>query len=84
MQQQHNGFPPRTYAPIPEDHLLHNYRLLQQQAKGARLCCVVKADAYGHGTQTVVRALRCAGGVVFSCGMREPLTVSVECGFLSA
>lgn len=71
MQQQDNGFKPRTYALIHEDHLLHNYRLLQQQAKGARLCCVVKADAYGHGTQTVVRALRCAGADFFAVSCVE-------------
>jgi len=39
----------------------HNARVLQERADGADLMAVIKADAYGHGTAPVARALHEAG-----------------------
>lgn len=47
---------PRKY--INGEALLSNYRSLQKLCASSRLMAVVKADAYGHGLQTVVRLLQ--------------------------
>lgn len=46
----------RSQAQISVSALQHNARLLARQA-GARLIAPVKANAYGHGLEVVVRAL---------------------------
>jgi len=43
------------------DHLIHNYRLLQQRAHKASVMAVVKADAYGHGLEHIAPALAAEG-----------------------
>ncbi len=45
-------------ARISRSALLHNYRLAQARASGARAWAVIKADAYGHGQWRAVDALR--------------------------
>ncbi len=49
--------PRPTIAQINIDHLRYNYRLLNQQAKGANTMAVVKANAYGHALSLVAPAL---------------------------
>ena len=40
----------RTWAEIDLDALANNYRRVREAADPkARVCCVVKADGYGHG-----------------------------------
>ena len=40
----------RTWAEINLDNIEHNYNIIRQKAdKKAMLCCVIKADGYGHG-----------------------------------
>ena len=40
----------RTWANIDLDAAKHNYRIIQNQLNnGTKLCCVVKANGYGHG-----------------------------------
>ncbi len=39
----------RTWAEIDLDAVASNFKAIKAPAGGARLCCVVKADAYGHG-----------------------------------
>ena len=40
----------RTWAEINLDNIEHNYRVIRQQTNPeAKLCCVIKADGYGHG-----------------------------------
>ena len=46
-----------NWAHIDLDALAHNARVLAANAAPARLICVVKADAYGHGAPRVARAL---------------------------
>lgn len=54
------------WAEIDLDALTHNFTLIQQRAGSARICAVVKADAYGHGDRVVARALAAAGAAWFA------------------
>ena len=46
----------RTWAEIDLDAVAYNFREIQKRLNpGTKLCCVVKADAYGHGSVTVDR-----------------------------
>ncbi len=57
----HHHAPPRSWAEIDLSALQHNYRYAQQQAGGAEVMAVVKANAYGHGYERVIRALHPLG-----------------------
>jgi len=48
-------------AAVDLSALRHNVRVLQEQAEGADLMAIVKADAYGHGAVPVARTLRDEG-----------------------
>ena len=40
----------RTWAQISLNRIEHNYKIIREQINpGTKLCCVIKADAYGHG-----------------------------------
>lgn len=44
----------RTWADINMDAIDHNFRAIRNALKpGVKMCCVVKADAYGHGAPMV-------------------------------
>lgn len=44
------NFVKRTWAEINLDNLTHNFRLIRENIdKSCKLCCVIKADGYGHG-----------------------------------
>lgn len=74
------------WAEVNLDALVHNYQVICKHT-GARVCAVIKADAYGHGSVAVARALQQAGASVFavSClaearelrrhGIRVPLLI---------
>ena len=48
----------RVYARIDLDALLHNLSLIRDSIDpGTGMCCVVKADAYGHGAVEVAKAV---------------------------
>ncbi len=47
----------RTWAEIDMDALAHNFNLVKKNAKSAKIFSVVKADAYGHGLDSVVKVL---------------------------
>ena len=47
----------KTWAEIDLEALRHNYRLLKKHIGSARMICVLKADAYGHGADSCARAL---------------------------
>lgn len=49
--------PPRAWAEIDLDALKKNYQYALTQSNGAEVMAVVKANAYGHGVENVVRAL---------------------------
>ena len=52
-----SAFSRPNWARIDLDALRHNARVLAAHAAPARLICVVKANAYGHGAVPVARAL---------------------------
>lgn len=49
-------------ATIHTDALRHNLGVMRVRAPGSRVMAMVKADGYGHGLETAVRALRDADG----------------------
>jgi alanine racemase len=50
-----------VWAEIDLDAIAHNVRMLAQRAAPAKLCAVVKANAYGHGAPAVAAAAIDAG-----------------------
>lgn len=56
----------RTWAEISVSALVHNFKTIKNSAKDCRLMAVVKADAYGHGTDIVLPALISAGADCFA------------------
>lgn len=44
-------------AVVDTGALQHNLRVLERRAAGARVCAVVKANAYGHGVDAAARGL---------------------------
>ncbi len=48
-------------AHINHQHLQHNYALLQERAGSAEIMAVVKANAYGHGIESIASSLSDAG-----------------------
>lgn len=51
----------RTRARVDVEAFAHNVRLAARLAGAARVLAVVKADAYGHGAETLARAALAAG-----------------------
>lgn len=52
----------RAWAEIDLDALAHNYRQIRSTLQAAcKLCCIIKADAYGHGAVRVAKALAALG-----------------------
>ena len=52
----------RTWAEIDLDAVAYNFREIQKRLNpGTKLCCVVKADAYGHGSVTVAKEYEAMG-----------------------
>ena len=47
----------RAWAEIDLDALLHNHRAVRARFEGAKICAVVKADAYGHGAVRIAQLL---------------------------
>ena len=39
----------RTWAEVYLHNLRHNFEMVRKAAKSSKVCCVVKANAYGHG-----------------------------------
>jgi alanine racemase len=61
-----------TYAEIDLSAVVHNYRLLCDEAGAdVTLLAVVKANAYGHGAIAVSRALADAGAPMFAVASIE-------------
>ncbi|QEY35738.1 alanine racemase [Caproiciproducens galactitolivorans] len=46
----------RTWAEVSLDAIDYNFKVIRDQVKtGTMICCVIKADAYGHGAETLAR-----------------------------
>ncbi len=52
-------------AYISLENLIHNYSVIRTQTQ-SRVCCVIKADAYGHGAWQCARSLAAAGADFFA------------------
>lgn len=62
----------RTWAEISLDALEQNYKTIRGQLKGGtKLCCVIKADAYGHGAVRVAALFESAGADYFGVSNLE-------------
>lgn len=62
----------RTWANINMDAIDHNFRAIRNALKpGVKMCCVVKADAYGHGAPMVAREYQRLGADWFAVSNLE-------------
>ena len=62
----------RTWAEIDLTALANNFRLVRQAANPpAKVCCVVKADGYGHGALRLTRELQALGAGWFAVSNLE-------------
>ncbi len=76
----------RTWAEIDTSALIHNYNVIKKSAENCKLVSVVKADAYGHGTNIVIPALKSAGADFFAVSnideALELRSLSADCPIL--
>lgn len=56
----------RTWAEISKSALINNLSEIKKNAAGAKICAVVKADAYGHSAKIVAPLLDAAGADWFA------------------
>ena len=63
--------PFRAWAEVDLDRLVSNFRELSKAANNARVMCVVKANAYGHGAAICAKKLEQAGCVQFGVATLE-------------
>lgn len=62
----------RTWAEIDLDALAHNFQQVRAAVNPrAQVCCVVKADGYGHGAQRVAQELEALGAGWFAVSNLE-------------
>ncbi len=70
----------RTWAEVDLDAVGHNFRVVRAAANpGAMVCCVVKADAYGHGAVRMAREYESLGADWFAVSnLEEALQLRLE------
>ena len=62
----------RTWAEIDLDALAADFQAVRACAgEGAQLCCVIKADAYGHGAVRMAREFEALGADWFAVSNME-------------
>jgi alanine racemase len=62
-----NDLKSRAWAEISLENIEYNYREIRKRVpQEAKMCCVVKADAYGHGAPEVAKRLERAGANFFA------------------
>ncbi len=67
-------FERRCFAEVDLDAILHNYNCVLNNAKGAKVMAVVKANAYGHGAVKTAKFLQQNGAEFFGVsGLQEAL-----------
>lgn len=65
----------RTWAEIDLDAIGHNYRTIRARLKpGTKMCCVIKADAYGHGAEMLAAEYESLGADWFAVSNLEEAT----------
>lgn len=62
----------RTWAEVNLDAVSHNFQIIRAQLKPETLvCCVIKADAYGHGAEVLAKEYECLGADWFAVSNLE-------------
>lgn len=62
----------RTWAEINLDAISHNFQVIRAQLKpGTMTCCVIKADAYGHGAEVLAKEYEGLGADWFAVSNLE-------------
>ncbi len=57
----------RTWAEISLDAIEHNFNAIKQKVDGkAKICCVIKADGYGHGAVELANVYETLGADFFA------------------
>lgn len=69
-----------TRAEVDLEAIAWNFELIRREAGGARLLCVVKADAYGHGVLPVAKRLEAQGALGFGVALAEEAIELREAG----
>ncbi len=67
----------RTWACVDLDALEHNYRALRAHLPdNTKMCCIIKADAYGHGALRVAKLFEAVGADFLAVSnIEEAMTV---------
>lgn len=60
------NFVRRTWAEISIDSIKHNFLQIKQKIDRAKLCCVIKADGYGHGAVQLAHTYEKLGADFFA------------------
>nr|WP_319487353.1 alanine racemase [uncultured Caproiciproducens sp.] len=62
----------RTWAEVSLDAIDHNFQIIKKQLNPQTLvCCVIKADAYGHGAETLAKEYEKLGADWFAVSNLE-------------
>lgn len=78
-----NLYTTRTWAEIDIDALAHNFKSIRNATdKNAKILCVVKADAYGHGFFEVAKTMQSSGADAFAVATFEEAKLLRERGFI--
>lgn len=56
----------RTWTEISLDSVKHNYREIKNKVGDIKICCVIKADGYGHGASQLARVYEELGADFFA------------------
>ncbi len=57
----------RTWAEISIPNIIHNYNAVKSKiGPDTKICCVIKANAYGHGAVRLAQEYSCAGADFFA------------------
>lgn len=67
-----NSYFKRTWAEVNLDKVEHNYNIIRKQiSSGTKMCCVIKADAYGHGALELAQLYERVGADFFAVSNLE-------------
>lgn len=67
-----NNYFKRTWAEVNLDNIEHNYNIIKKQlSEKTKICCVIKADAYGHGSLELAQLYERLGADFFAVSNLE-------------
>ncbi len=76
-----NGFWKRLWTEINLDNLLYNFNTVRSNiSSDTKICCVVKANAYGHHAPKIASVLQSAGADMFAVSNIEEALQLRSCG----